>query len=86
MVKILPDVGHKKLYLSAGMTDESVALLYCICEGEISTEFLESDEDITPIALNKEDAQKLLNSEEKFDIKLYMVLQSFVNGEFDEIL
>ena len=30
-------VGNK-LYLSPGMTDESVSLVYCTCSGEISTE------------------------------------------------
>ena len=70
-------VGNK-LYLSPGMTDESVSLVYCTCSGEISTENLEEDEDIETILLSKEDAIKILNSNERCDIKFIMALQSFV--------
>lgn len=70
-------VGNK-LYLSPGMTDESVSLVYCTCSGEISTENLEEDEDIETILLSKEDAIKILNSNERCDIKFFMALQSFV--------
>lgn len=70
-------VGNK-LYLSPGMTDESVSLVYCTCSGEISIENLEEDEDIETILLSKEDAIKILNSNERCDIKFFMALQSFV--------
>ena len=70
-------VGNK-LYLSPGMTDESVSLVYFTCSGEISTENLEEDEDIETILLSKEDAIKILNSNERCDIKFFMALQSFV--------
>ena len=74
-------IGNK-LYLSPGMTDESVALVYCKCSGKISTENLEEDEDIETILLSKEDAIKILNSNERCDIKFFMALQSFIiNGE-----
>ena len=74
-------IGNK-LYLSPGMTDESVALVYCTCSGKISTENLEEDEDIETILLSKEDAIKILNSNERCDIKFFMALQSFIiNGE-----
>ncbi|OON91443.1 MAG: DNA mismatch repair protein MutT [Epulopiscium sp. Nele67-Bin001] len=78
--------GHDKLYLSPGMTDESVALMYCTCEGELSTKYLEADEDITPYLLTKEEAQTILKSDNKIDIKLYVVLSAFVNGQYDENL
>ena len=74
-------IGNK-LYLSPGMTDESVALVYCTCSGKISTENLEEDEDIETILLSKEDAIKILNSNERCDIKFFMALQNFIiNGE-----
>lgn len=74
-------IGNK-LYLSPGMTDESVALVYCTCSRKISTENLEEDEDIETILLSKEDAIKILNSNERCDIKFFMALQSFIiNGE-----
>ncbi|MDU3723751.1 MAG: DNA mismatch repair protein MutT, partial [Clostridium celatum] len=68
----------KQLYLSAGMTDESVSLAYCICSGEISKDNLEEDEDIETILVSREEAKELLLKDEKFDIKAFMALQSFV--------
>lgn len=70
--------AQDKLYLSAGMTDESVCLMYCICTGEVSIDYLEADEDIEPFLVSREDAEKLLQSGEKVDIKTYLLLQSFV--------
>ncbi len=86
LTAVLDDLSCEKLYLSPGMTDESVALMYCMCEGEISTDYLEADEDITPSLLNKEAAAKVLKSGDKIDIKLFVVLSGFVNGLYDEIL
>lgn len=68
-----------KLYLSAGMTDESVALMYCICTGDISADYLEADEEIEPFLVSQEEAKELLNSATKMDIKTYMTLQSFIH-------
>ena len=70
--------AQDKLFLSAGMTDESVCLMYCICTGEVSIDYLEADEDIEPFLVSREDAEKLLQSGEKLDIKTYLLLQSFV--------
>ena len=68
----------QKLYLSPGMTDESVSLVYCTCSGKVSDENLEEDEDIETILLSKEDAIKIINSNERCDIKFFMALQSFI--------
>ena len=68
----------QKLYLSPGMTDESVSLVYCTCSGKVSDENLEEDEDIETVLLSKEDAVKIINSGERCDIKLFMALQSFI--------
>ncbi len=73
----------EKVYLSAGMTDESVALVYCTCEGDLSTDYLEPDECIEPFTLSKEAAKALLASDAKIDIKTYLVVQQFVAGELD---
>ena len=35
-----------KLYLSPGMTDESVAFVYCLCDGEITDKYQEDDSTI----------------------------------------
>lgn len=76
--EVIEDKIGQKLYLSPGMTDESVSLVYCTCSGKISNENLEEDEDIETILLSKEDAIKILNSGERCDIKLFMALQSFI--------
>ena len=76
--EVIEDKIGQKLYLSPGMTDESVSLVYCTCSGKISDENLEEDEDIETILLSKEDAIKILNSGERCDIKFFMALQSFV--------
>lgn len=76
--EVIKDKIGQKLYLSPGMTDESVSLVYCTCSGKISNENLEEDEDIETILLSKEDAIKILNSGERCDIKFFMALQSFI--------
>ncbi len=67
-------------YLSPGMTEESATLIYGTCSGKISKEYLEADEDITPILVSKEKAREILKSKEKIDIKAYMVLQEFIKN------
>lgn len=77
VLEINKKLGNKQLYLSPGMTEESASLVYCTCEGELSTKYLEEDEDITPMLVNKEEAKKLINEDIKIDIKAFMTLQSF---------
>ena len=68
-----------KVYLSPGMTDESVAFIYCTCKGQISKEYLEADEDIEAILVSQEEAKELLKGDTKIDIKFYLMLQMFIN-------
>lgn len=77
LVNIIENKGKEKVYVSPGMTDESLAFVYCICEGEISDEHLEDDECIEAILVSQEEAKKLIQSHEKFDIKCFLLLQSF---------
>jgi len=65
-------------YISTGMTDESAALVYCTCKGEISKDYLEPDEDIKVILLSKKEAKLLINSNEKIDIKAFLSIQNFI--------
>lgn len=67
-----------KTYISTGMTDESVALVYCSCSGEITNEYLEADEDIEVMLLSKEEARVLIESDRKIDIKALMAIQKFI--------
>lgn len=71
--------SNDKLYLSPGMTDESVAFVYCLCDGNLSKEFLEEDEDIEVFLVSKEEAKEIINGREKIDIKSYLLLQMFIN-------
>lgn len=79
VVSINKKNSKDKLYLSPGMTDESVAFVYCLCGGTLSKDYLEEDEDIQPMLVSKEEAIKILNSNEKIDIKSYLILQMFVS-------
>lgn len=67
-----------KTYISTGMTDESVALVYCSCLGEVSKDYLEADEDIEVMLLSKEEAKTLISSNEKIDIKAFLAIQNFL--------
>lgn len=67
-----------KAYLSPGMTDESVGVVYCQCKGELSQEYMEADEDIQPMLIDQEQAKAILQSGEKIDIKAAIVLQQFI--------
>lgn len=65
------------IYVSGGMTDESIALVYCLCDGKASTQNLEEDEDLEVILVSQEEARSLLSKAIKIDVKTYLVLQSF---------
>lgn len=66
-----------KLYLSPGMTDESVMMAYCTCEGDINDKNLEDDECIEAMLISQEESRKLLESNEKMDAKCFTILQSY---------
>ncbi|MDU2199302.1 MAG: NUDIX hydrolase, partial [Peptostreptococcaceae bacterium] len=77
IVKINKIKSKNKIYLSPGMTDESVAFVYCTCNGELSKEFLEEDEDIEPLLISQDDARRILSENEEIDIKAFLILQMF---------
>ena len=68
----------EKIYVSVGMTDESIALVKCTCNGIVSNENLEEDEDIEVVMLNKEEAKKLIASNENIDVKAFLAIQNFI--------
>lgn len=76
--EIITEKMGEKLYLSPGMTDESVSLVYCTCSGKVSTDHVEEDEEIEPLLLSREDAKKILASKEKCDIKFFIAIQEFI--------
>lgn len=70
------------IYASGGMTDESMAIAFCLCQGEPSTEYLEEDEDIEIKLVSKEEASELLKQDIKIDAKAFFALQLFaIAGE-----
>lgn len=79
LVKIDYEKTKSKVYISTGMTDESVALVYCSCNGEVSAEHLEDDEDIEVMLVSKDEAKEIITSTEKIDIKALLVMQNFIN-------
>jgi ADP-ribose pyrophosphatase len=77
LVDINYERSRRKVYISAGMTDESVAMVYCTCQGTLSKEYLEADEDIDAILVSQEEAKEFLKKDIKMDIKIHMILESF---------
>lgn len=71
------------IYSSAGMTDESVSMVYVECEGEVSKEFLEASEDIESFIMSQQDVISLLQDpNKKFGAKAWIVLDYFArNGD-----
>lgn len=78
LIKIDYTKTKSKAYISTGMTDESAALVYCTCQGEISKAYLEPDEDIEIMLLSKQEAKSLITSKEKIDIKALLAIQNFI--------
>lgn len=78
LLEINKKYSKAKTYLSPGMTDESVALVFCTCDGEISRDYLEANEDIETILVSQQEAEAILESDEKIDIKAFLMLQNFV--------
>ncbi len=65
-------------YVSTGITDESVSMVFVECDGEPSSLGNESSEDITTLFLNPSEALTLCNNPElKFDVKTWLVLSTF---------
>ncbi|ATD55619.1 NUDIX hydrolase [Clostridium chauvoei] len=78
LIEIDYEKTKQKAYVSTGMTDESVAFVYCSCDGKMSTENLEADEDIEVMLVDKEEAKNILTSDEKIDIKALLAIQNFI--------
>ena len=63
------------VYSSAGMTDESVSMVFVECEGEIDTAANEGTEQIEPMLLTRQEVSRLIQDpSKKFDAKAWLVL------------
>lgn len=78
LVKIDEERTNKKVYVSVGMTDESISLVYCTCSGNPSNENLEDDEDIEVILVSKEEAKELLKNEKNIDVKALLAIENYI--------
>lgn len=78
LLEINYDKTKSGVYASAGMTDESVAMVFCTCEGSASKEFLEEDEDIETFLVSQQKAKEILKGDTKMDIRVYLALLAFV--------
>jgi len=66
------------LYSSAGLTDESMTLVYAECEGTPSAEGSEASEIIEVLLLSPQEAGRLCSDRAlKFDAKAWLVLSHF---------
>ena len=74
-VKISPP-----LYSSAGMTDESVAMLYAECDGQPSTDGNTGSELIEVLFISRPQAAQLCRDPAlKFDVKAWLVIAGFAD-------
>lgn len=68
------------LYNTAGLTDESVALVFCECEGVPSTKQNQGTEFIEVCLLSPQEANQILRDKNaQFDVKLWMELKHFAS-------
>ena len=75
-IKISPPI-----YSSAGMTDESVSIVYVDCEGTPSTRKNTASELIEILLVSPADAQDLLRDKTlKFDAKAWLVISRFAES------
>ena len=69
------------IYSSAGMTDESVSMVYVDCEGTPSTRENTASELIEILLVSPAEAQELLKDITlKFDAKAWLVISQFAEG------
>lgn len=80
LVEIFKEAGRNQVYMSPGMTDESVAFVFCSCKGSINKDNLEEDEDLECMMVSRDEAKKLLDSDVKMDMKVFLILKSFAQG------
>ncbi|WP_163195685.1 NUDIX hydrolase [Clostridium thermarum] len=77
LVTINYEKTKKGVYATAGMSDESAAIVFCTCEGNISKEYLEEDEDIEALMLSQQEARELLKSDVKIDMRAFIMLHAY---------
>jgi ADP-ribose pyrophosphatase len=68
------------LYSTAGMTDESLVLVYCECQGSPSRAENQGTEDIEVLLVTPDEAEQLLyDTSQKMDVKTWLALSQLLN-------
>ncbi len=69
------------IYSSAGMTDESVSMVYVECEGQPSANANTESEMIETLFISSDEAMRLLNDRTlKFDAKAWLAISQFAEN------
>jgi len=69
------------VFSSSGMTDESLCLIFVECEGTPSNQYNEASEDIEVLMVSPAMALEILRDKRiKFDVKTWIILNSFAAG------
>jgi len=72
------------LYNTAGLTDESVVLVHCECDGVPSTDENQGTETIEVCLLSPADASRIMaDANAMYDVKLWMALNHFIGQGVD---
>jgi len=67
------------IYNSAGMTDESISMVFVECEGELSRDNLEDAEDIETFLMDRNEVEELLQDDtKKIGAKAWIIMNAFV--------
>lgn len=78
-VKVDP-MYEKPYFTSVGMTDECCATVYGYADGEVSTDLLESSEDLEIVLADREEVKRILKEEKTALICAYMLMH-FLHDE-----
>ena len=78
-VKVDP-MFEKPYFTSVGMTDECCATVYGYADGEVSTELLESSEDLEIVLADREEVKRILREEKTALLCAYMLMH-FLHDE-----
>ena len=72
---------EKPYFTSVGMTDECCATVYGYAEGEVSTDLLESSEDLEIVLADREEVKRILKEEKTALICAYMLMHFLQDEE-----
>jgi len=67
------------IFNSAGLSDESVKMIYCRVEGEPSNKNLDAHEEIQTYLMTRQEVSQLLNSQENIGAKAWIIMNYFVD-------